>query len=131
MGRHPVSRRGFLQAAAMAAAGSQGWLRASWRPSVRVGRDRAAVAAPPAFPERIPLYQQAYENWSGEIFVPDVWTAAPRSADEVVEIAKIGKRIEQHFGKPQDIEWAVERGPHASIFILQARPETFRINFRF
>ena len=51
--------------------------------------------------------------------------------DEVVEIAKIGKRIEQHFGKPQDIEWAVERGPHASIFILQARPETFRINFRF
>ncbi len=51
--------------------------------------------------------------------------------DEVVEIARIGKSIEQHFGKPQDIEWAVERGPNANIFILQARPETFRINFRF
>jgi phosphoenolpyruvate synthase/pyruvate phosphate dikinase len=54
------------------------------------------------------------------------------SDDEVIEIAKIGKRIEAHFGKPQDIEWAIDRGlPSNPIFILQARPETFRINFRF
>jgi pyruvate,water dikinase len=54
------------------------------------------------------------------------------SDDEVIAIAKVGKRIEKHFGKPQDIEWAVDRdGPSDAIFILQTRPETFRIDFRF
>jgi pyruvate,water dikinase len=52
--------------------------------------------------------------------------------EEVIELARIGKRIEAHFGKPQDIEWALDRGLASDpIFILQARPETFRINFRF
>jgi len=36
-------------------------------------------------------------------------------------IAEFGKRIEQHYGKSMDIEWAVEGG---QIYILQARPET-------
>ena len=52
--------------------------------------------------------------------------------EEVSAIAKIGKQIERHFGKPQDIEWAVDRdSPSDPVFILQTRPETFRINFRF
>ncbi|MFH0915406.1 MAG: PEP/pyruvate-binding domain-containing protein [bacterium] len=82
--------------------------------------------------------------------IPDNWTvdtaefavvecrAAPTGQraclfdEEVTEIARIGKRIEAHFGKPQDIEWAIDRSlPSNPIFILQARPETFRINFRF
>jgi pyruvate,water dikinase len=59
--------------------------------------------------------------------------SAPCLSDsEVVDIAIIGKRIEAHFGKPQDIEWAIDRNlPANPVFILQARPETFRINFRF
>ena len=79
-----MSRRGFLQAGSFAAAGALGWT-----PGLRVDRAsaRATLAAPPRFPDRIALYQQSYENWSGEIFIPDVWTAAPRTADEVVEIA--------------------------------------------
>ena len=40
---------------------------------------------------------------------------------QVVELAKLGKRIEQHYGKPQDIEWAVADG---RIFIVQSRPIT-------
>ncbi len=52
--------------------------------------------------------------------------------EEVIELAKVGKLIEAHFGKPQDIEWAIDRSaPSDPVFILQARPETFRINFRF
>jgi FAD/FMN-containing dehydrogenase len=93
MGRHgtdgklcadAVSRRGFLRAAALAGAAGLGWL-----PSIRVGRasSRMSSPPPPGFPDRISLYQQAYENWSGEIFIPQVWTAAPRSDDEVVAIA--------------------------------------------
>jgi len=79
-----VSRREFMQAAALAGAGGMGWL-----PSIRVGRvgHRAASPPPPGFPDGIDLYRQAYENWSGEIFIPDVWTASPRTPGEVADIA--------------------------------------------
>ena len=35
-------------------------------------------------------------------------------------------RIEQHYGRPMDIEWAVDNDMPAggNVFILQARPET-------
>jgi pyruvate,water dikinase len=52
--------------------------------------------------------------------------------EEVLELARVGKLIEAHFGKPQDIEWAIDRGATGDpVFIVQARPETFRISFRF
>jgi FAD/FMN-containing dehydrogenase len=51
------------------------------------GSAKATLAPPPEFPPAIPLYQQAYANWSGEIHIPDVWTAAPRRAEEVAELA--------------------------------------------
>jgi pyruvate,water dikinase len=54
------------------------------------------------------------------------------SDEEVLAIARVGKQIEKHFRKPQDIEWAIDRdSPGDPVFILQARPETFRIDFRF
>ena len=40
---------------------------------------------------------------------------------QIIELAKLGKRIEQHYAKPQDIEWAVAEG---KIFIVQSRPIT-------
>lgn len=39
----------------------------------------------------------------------------------ILELARLCKRIETHYGKPQDIEWALARG---KLFILQARPIT-------
>jgi pyruvate,water dikinase len=46
--------------------------------------------------------------------------------DEITELAWMGKQIEKHYGRPMDIEWAVDKGLPAggNIFILQARPET-------
>ncbi len=46
--------------------------------------------------------------------------------DEVCELAWMGKEIEKHYGRPMDIEWAVDKDlPFGgNIFILQARPET-------
>ncbi|MBT1076527.1 PEP/pyruvate-binding domain-containing protein [Geobacter grbiciae] len=46
--------------------------------------------------------------------------------DEITELAKMGKLIEKHYGRPMDIEWAVDKDlPFGgNIFILQARPET-------
>lgn len=45
---------------------------------------------------------------------------------EILELAKLGKMIEQHYGKPMDIEWATEKGlPYkGEIYIVQSRPET-------
>ena len=41
--------------------------------------------------------------------------------DELFMLAKFGKRIEDHYAWPQDIEWGIEDG---QIFILQTRPVT-------
>ena len=40
---------------------------------------------------------------------------------QIVELAKLAKRIEQHYQKPQDMEWAVSEG---KIYIVQSRPIT-------
>jgi pyruvate,water dikinase len=46
--------------------------------------------------------------------------------DEIHKLAELAKRIEQHYGKPQDIEWAIDKDiPYPNnIFIVQSRPET-------
>jgi pyruvate,water dikinase len=41
---------------------------------------------------------------------------------EVIELAGLGRRMEQAMGRPQDLEWAIS--PSREIFLLQARPET-------
>lgn len=43
------------------------------------------------------------------------------SDSEIIELAKFGKLIEEHYGFPQDIEWCVSEG---KIYIVQARPIT-------
>ncbi|MBM2810211.1 MAG: phosphoenolpyruvate synthase/pyruvate phosphate dikinase [Chloroflexi bacterium] len=40
---------------------------------------------------------------------------------QVREVAEMARRIEAHFGSPQDVEWAIAGG---SIYALQARPIT-------
>ena len=46
--------------------------------------------------------------------------------DEITELAWMGKKIEKHYGRAMDIEWAIDKDLPAggNIFILQARPET-------
>jgi pyruvate,water dikinase len=47
---------------------------------------------------------------------------APAIADDIaVAVAELAARAERHFGRPQDIEWAV-RG--AKVYLLQSRPIT-------
>jgi len=50
--------------------------------------------------------------------------------DEVTELAWMGKQIEKHYGRPMDIEWAIDKDLPAggNVFILQARPETIWSN---
>jgi len=46
--------------------------------------------------------------------------------EEIIKLAELGKKIEEHYGAPQDIEWAIERDMSfpENIFIVQSRPET-------
>lgn len=44
--------------------------------------------------------------------------------EEVKALATLGKSVERHYGKPQDIEWAIPHGDASDIFLLQSRPET-------
>jgi len=39
----------------------------------------------------------------------------------IKELARLGRNIEEHYGKPQDIEWAIEK---EKVYIVPARPVT-------
>ncbi len=41
---------------------------------------------------------------------------------EVVAVAELGRRIEEHYGSPQDTEWAFD--PDGALWMLQSRPIT-------
>ena len=45
------------------------------------------------------------------------------SDEQVEELARQAIRIEQHYGRPMDIEWALD-GLDGELYIVQARPET-------
>jgi pyruvate,water dikinase len=49
---------------------------------------------------------------------------------EVVALVRVGERAERHFGRPQDIEWAVDSLQPEDIFVLQTRHEKFFVELR-
>lgn len=46
---------------------------------------------------------------------------------QIQELARMAVSIEQHYGRPMDIEWALD-GEDQKLYILQARPETVQSN---
>ncbi len=46
--------------------------------------------------------------------------------EEILKLAELAKRIEQHYGNAQDIEWAIDKDLSfpKDVFIVQSRPET-------
>ena len=44
------------------------------------------------------------------------------SDEELEALRLIARKVERHYGRPQDIEWAVDQG--GNILLLQSRPET-------
>ena len=77
--------------------------------SVRIGRkDHQLVSGPGGTVARVEL---------------DPVAARQRvlTDDEVAQLAELGKRVEAHYGEPQDTEWAIAGD---TIYLLQARPIT-------
>ena len=42
--------------------------------------------------------------------------------DQLMALREVGRKIERHYGKPQDIEWALDQD--GNLLLLQSRPET-------
>ncbi len=42
--------------------------------------------------------------------------------DQLMALREVGRKIERHYGKPQDIEWALDE--QGNVLLLQSRPET-------
>jgi pyruvate, water dikinase len=54
---------------------------------------------------------------------PAALRTAPCVSDEDLQrLRDLGRRIERHYGRPQDIEWAIDQ--QGQVLILQSRPET-------
>jgi pyruvate,water dikinase len=54
--------------------------------------------------------------------VPEPEASRPAVADEqILAIADLARRASQHFGRPQDVEWAINGG---TLYLLQSRPIT-------
>ncbi|MRG47305.1 phosphoenolpyruvate synthase [Chitinophaga sp. SYP-B3965] len=52
---------------------------------------------------------------------PEQQNAQTLTDQQILELARIGKKIEEHFGQPQDIEWCLADD---TFYIIQSRPIT-------
>jgi len=61
-------------------------------------------------------------NETKEVSVPSTKTDKPKiDSKTAIYVAKIGQKLHNHYGKPQDIEFAIEKG---KVYIVQTRPIT-------
>ncbi|WP_413826233.1 phosphoenolpyruvate synthase [Methanobrevibacter sp. UBA337] len=68
------------------------------------------------------MFTKDDEGTSKETTVPkDKQNLRVLPDDELLNLVEMGKRIQAHYGKPQDTEWAMENG---NLFMLQSRPIT-------
>ena len=58
-----------------------------------------------------------------EVPVPEEERSVPCLTDaELLALRQVGIRVERHYGRPQDIEWAIDQS--GRLLLLQSRPET-------
>lgn len=96
--------------------------------SGQVEPDTYVVATPSVQLRQVRVGHQTHKLTSApdgtvaRVELPDVEAdARVLRDDEVVELARYGARIEEHYRAPQDVEWAIAGG---ETWILQARPIT-------
>ncbi|MBB3046123.1 FAD/FMN-containing dehydrogenase [Litorivivens lipolytica] len=75
-----LSRRRFLKNSAV-------FSTAAWIPAFRVGVAEAGECVPPPnLPAHLDVFRQGFENWSKGIVIDSLWTCAPRSAQDCVDL---------------------------------------------
>ncbi len=87
-----------------------------------VDKDSLAIKDKSIHEKRVMTVRNADRQGSSEIEVPQDRRAVEALPDDlIVELSKIGRGIEEHYGFPQDIEWGYANGRFA---ILQSREVT-------
>ncbi len=70
------------------------------------------------------VYSEDGESPTAEVDVPEAERrAAVLDDDEVLQLARWACLVEDHYGRPMDVEWAKD-GDSGELFVVQARPET-------
>jgi phosphohistidine swiveling domain-containing protein len=87
------------------------------------GKHRTVIEAVEGLGERLVSGAATPERWTveadGSIDAPSGATAL--DAEQARAVGDLARRVEEHLGRPQDIEWAIAGG---SLWLLQARPIT-------
>ena len=86
-------------------------------------RDVAIVSAVRGLGESLVSGQANADEWAVQAGVATRRRRGPEVIDAAVatRVSELARRVEQHFGVPQDIEWAISG---VDLFLLQARPMT-------
>jgi pyruvate,water dikinase len=89
--------------------------------------DEVLISAVVGLGERLMSGEQTADEWLVRDDAAQVTATAEASgptaidAKQALEVAALAERTAEHYGKPQDIEWAYANG---ELFLLQARPIT-------
>lgn len=96
-----------------------------YKPALRAGRP--AILKRSVGEKAIAMRYADGQHVGGSTVFADVDTADRRKFSltdaEVEELGRIAVVIEEHYGRPMDIEWGKD-GVDGQIYVLQARPET-------
>ncbi len=85
-------------------------------------RNLAVVSAVPGTGEKLVSGEADGETWR----IAPTSTSSPENPQlpesDALRIARLARDCERHFGRPQDIEWAID--PAGGLWLLQSRPIT-------
>ena len=88
-------------------------------------RDRMVVEAIYGLGERVVSGEATPDHYvvdrAGEVVRERLVNGGVLSAEELARLAALGRQLEERFGCPQDIEWAIAGD---ELYLLQSRPVT-------
>ncbi|MBI2668694.1 phosphoenolpyruvate synthase [Candidatus Woesearchaeota archaeon] len=67
------------------------------------------------------LFRNEFGKNEKKAIAPEEQSRQKINGKDIIEIARLGKKLEDHYQHPQDVEWATEQG---QIFIVQTRAVT-------
>jgi rifampicin phosphotransferase len=86
-------------------------------------RDEVVITAVRGLGERLVSGEAEGDEWvvKGEDAIQRRESEGALTRGQALEVARLARRVEAHFGAPQDVEWAISGG---ELYLLQARPMT-------
>ncbi|MGY4714713.1 phosphoenolpyruvate synthase [Bacillus amyloliquefaciens] len=72
-------------------------------------------------PKKLAIYGRKEGGTETQEIALDQQKIQTLTDEQILQLARIGRQIEAHFGQPQDIEWCLDRN---TFYIVQSRPIT-------